>query len=310
MAATVDTFEITWCSFKTDDRLLCGLRGTQFVRGQPYPVSRLVAIDVSGKAKPQVLVQNGDRGRFAVPGSHPRLAAQRSQARADRAHRRRRPVPDRARARRVHRPHAHRAAFALADHWTGPRTATAWCASVRATTSKQSYITRDSSDAAGARSPSGTWREPTSTSSALAPSPRTLLVERRSQRPQCHLRAGPRARRAIASCCSRTPRSTSAIRSTGRRTSRIVGFGYDTDRAHRKFFDAEAEVSCTARSIALLPDADNEVVDSSTRRQTLLIASRADVRPTEYYDARSRAPTSCCASAAPTRRWPARRWRR
>src|SRR5690348_13715785 len=49
MAATTDTFEISWCSFKTNDRLLCGLQGTQFAAGQPYPVSRLVAIDTSGK---------------------------------------------------------------------------------------------------------------------------------------------------------------------------------------------------------------------------------------------------------------------
>jgi hypothetical protein len=62
MSATTDTFEITWCSFKTNDRLLCGLRGTQFDAGQPYPVSRLVAIDTSGKGKPKVLVQNSSNG--------------------------------------------------------------------------------------------------------------------------------------------------------------------------------------------------------------------------------------------------------
>ena len=62
MSATTDTFEISWCSFKTNDRLLCGLRGTQFAAGQPYPVSRLVAIDTSGKAKPKVLVQNSNNG--------------------------------------------------------------------------------------------------------------------------------------------------------------------------------------------------------------------------------------------------------
>src|SRR5690242_20117439 len=62
MSATTDTFEITWCNFKTSERLLCGLRGTQFAAGQPYAVSRLVAIDTSGKAKPKVLVQNSSNG--------------------------------------------------------------------------------------------------------------------------------------------------------------------------------------------------------------------------------------------------------
>ena len=33
MSATTDTFEIAWCAFKTNDRLLCGLRGTQFAAG-------------------------------------------------------------------------------------------------------------------------------------------------------------------------------------------------------------------------------------------------------------------------------------
>ncbi len=62
MSATVDTFEITWCSFKSNERLLCGMRGTRFSAGQPYAVTRLVAIDTSGKGKPKVLVQNGSNG--------------------------------------------------------------------------------------------------------------------------------------------------------------------------------------------------------------------------------------------------------
>ena len=49
MPATVDNFEIDRCSFKTDVRLLCGFLGTNFGAGQPYPVTRLVAIDVDGK---------------------------------------------------------------------------------------------------------------------------------------------------------------------------------------------------------------------------------------------------------------------
>jgi len=62
MQATVDSFELNWCGFKTNDRLLCGFHGTEFERGQPYPVSRLIAIDVAGKTKAKVLIQNGSRG--------------------------------------------------------------------------------------------------------------------------------------------------------------------------------------------------------------------------------------------------------
>jgi len=58
MGATVDRFEIWRCGFKSDARVLCGFLGTDFVAGQPYPVTRLVAVDAVGKPKPQVLFQN------------------------------------------------------------------------------------------------------------------------------------------------------------------------------------------------------------------------------------------------------------
>src|SRR5687767_8576620 len=62
MGAIVDSFEISYCRFKNDERLLCGFRGTQYYHGKPYGVSRLVAVDVAGKAKPRVLIQNGTEG--------------------------------------------------------------------------------------------------------------------------------------------------------------------------------------------------------------------------------------------------------
>ena len=83
MAGIVDTFEISNCNFKNDERLLCGFRGTQFFSGKPYTVSRLVAIDVSGKNKATGAGAERHRGRFAVPGPRARLAAQRPQARVD-----------------------------------------------------------------------------------------------------------------------------------------------------------------------------------------------------------------------------------
>jgi len=58
MGATVDNFEISRCQFKSDVRLLCGFRGTSFWAGQPYPVSRLVAVDAVGTPKPLVLFQS------------------------------------------------------------------------------------------------------------------------------------------------------------------------------------------------------------------------------------------------------------
>ncbi len=53
-------FEITRCTFKNDERLVCGLHGTDFFHGQAYPVSRLIALDLTGKDKPKVLIQKTD----------------------------------------------------------------------------------------------------------------------------------------------------------------------------------------------------------------------------------------------------------
>jgi len=58
MPATVDRFEVYRCGFKSDVRVLCGLLGTDFSAGQPYPTTRLVAVDAVGKPKPHMLFQN------------------------------------------------------------------------------------------------------------------------------------------------------------------------------------------------------------------------------------------------------------
>ena len=63
--------------------------------------------------------------------------------------------------------------------------------------------------------------------------------------------------------------------------NRIIGFEYETDRTHRKFFDADAEAIYGMVDRAK-PDADNEIVDSSRDGKRLLVISRADTRPTEY----------------------------
>jgi len=58
LAAEENLFQIRWCSFKTAQRLLCGLRGVDFMKTQPYPVSRLIAINADG-SNLRVLIQNG-----------------------------------------------------------------------------------------------------------------------------------------------------------------------------------------------------------------------------------------------------------
>ena len=54
----VKNFDVQWCKFKNDERLLCGFRGVDYRDGQPFWITRLVAVDVkTGQNK--VLIQNG-----------------------------------------------------------------------------------------------------------------------------------------------------------------------------------------------------------------------------------------------------------
>jgi dipeptidyl aminopeptidase/acylaminoacyl peptidase len=56
-----DQFLVDRCWFKTDERLVCHFRGHDYDGGQPFAVSRLVAVDREG-GNARVLVQNGRAG--------------------------------------------------------------------------------------------------------------------------------------------------------------------------------------------------------------------------------------------------------
>ncbi len=56
-----DQFDVDWCRWASDVRLLCGYRGTASDMGNHYPVTRMVAIDADGKNS-KVLIQNSARG--------------------------------------------------------------------------------------------------------------------------------------------------------------------------------------------------------------------------------------------------------
>ena len=51
-------FDVDWCKFKNEERLLCGFRGVDYDSGQPFWTTRLIAVDIkTGENK--VLIQNG-----------------------------------------------------------------------------------------------------------------------------------------------------------------------------------------------------------------------------------------------------------
>ncbi len=241
MGAIVESFEISSCGFKNDERLLCGFRGTQFFRGQPYIVSapgrgRRVGKDQAPGADPE-----RHRGRLAVPGPRARLAAQRSQARVDPAVRRRRSVSNGAFARCVHRAHLRRAALALLDHELDGRPARRGALRLRVRR-QEAFIhrARFGRRLRGARSPSGKSASPISRWSDLAP-----------RRRPCWSRPIHNGRDAIfeMDLDEKSDRqllfSNSEVDVGGPiywpSDNRIIGFEYETDRTHRKFFDAEAE---------------------------------------------------------------------
>jgi hypothetical protein len=56
-----DEFELQWCNWANDKRLLCGFRGMAKQSGIVYPVTRLVAINDDGSSM-KVMIQNSEAG--------------------------------------------------------------------------------------------------------------------------------------------------------------------------------------------------------------------------------------------------------
>ena len=280
MGAIVDTFEISKCNFKNDERLLCGFRGTQFFRGQPYTVSRLVAIDVSGKAKPRVLVQNGTEGGSQFQDrvldwqrNDPKRVLIELSGDGD-------PFPT------VH----------SLDVYTGltyvvqrsRSSITDWSADRNGVVRfgygfdgrKHSYIARDSGDAAWRTLAKWEIGESQFSVVGFGASSSTLLVE-----------ADHNGRNAIFEMDLEEKSDRQLLFANTEvdvdgpiywpGDNRLIGFEYETDRPHRKFFDADAEAIYGVIDRAK-PDAYNEVVGSSRDGKRLLVVSRTDTRPTEY----------------------------
>jgi dipeptidyl aminopeptidase/acylaminoacyl peptidase len=280
MSAIVDRFEISYCKFKNDERLLCGFRGTQFYRGQPYGVSRLVAVDVAGKGKPRVLIQNGSEGgsQFqdrVLDWQHddPKRVLIELSGDGD-------PFPT------VH----------SLDVYTGltyvvqrsRSSITDWSADRQGIVrfgygfdgSKHSYIARDSSEAPWRTL--AKWETGASDFSVVGFGvlPATLLVE------ADHNGRGAIFEMDLSEKSDRQLLFSNLEVDVGGpiywpADHRIIGFEYETDRTHRKFFDAEAEAIYAAID-RLRPESDNEVIDSSRDGKRLLVVSRSDTRPTEY----------------------------
>ena len=280
MGAIVDSFEISYCQFKNDERLLCGLRGTQFFRGQPYTVSRLVAVDVSGKDKPRVLVQNGTEGGSQYQDQvldwqrdDPKRVLIQLSGDGD-------PFPT------VHSLDVYtgltyvvqRSRSSILD-WTADRKGV-----VRFgygfDERKHSYIARDSADAPWRTLAKWEIGESAFSVVGFGAAPATLLVsaDHNGRNAIFEMDLNEQSDRQLLFSHPEVDVDGPIYWPTDRR---IIGFEYETDRTHRKFFDAEAE-AVYAVVDRLNPDSDNEVVGSSSDGKRLLVLSRSDTRPTAY----------------------------
>jgi dipeptidyl aminopeptidase/acylaminoacyl peptidase len=282
MPATVDTFEVSYCRFKSEERLLCGFRGTAFDRGQPYPVSRLVAVDVTGKAKPRVLVQNGSQGgsqfqdrvldwQFDDP-KHVLIELS----------------GDGNVFPNVHSLDVYTGLMSVVQRsrfpiqrWSTDRTGVVRFGSGHDEQAKQYYITRESRDAPWRSL--GKWEIGKTDFSVVGfgPTPGTLLVSalHNGRDAIFEMDLTEKSDRQLLFASSEVDVDGPIYWPSDQR---IVGFSFESDRVYRKFFDAEAENVYSAID-EVLPDSDNRVVGASRDGKKLLISSRADVRPTNYY---------------------------
>jgi dipeptidyl aminopeptidase/acylaminoacyl peptidase len=281
MAATNGTFEISWCNFKTNDRLLCGLRGTQFESGQPFPVSRLVAIDTSGKAKPKVLVQNSSNG-FSQYQDHimdwqlndPRhvlieLTDEYSVFPA------------------VHALDVYSGLTSVVQRGRSP--ILSWTADRAGVVrfgagydnSKSIFITRDSADSSWRTLAKWDLGEGDFDVLGFGPTPGTLLVsaDHNGREAIFEMDLDEKTSRQLLFADAEVDVSGPIYWPADRR---IVGFNYDNDMPRRMVFDEPARRIFDAIDQAL-PGAVNHVVDSSSDGGKLLVASSRDVRPTDYY---------------------------
>jgi dipeptidyl aminopeptidase/acylaminoacyl peptidase len=282
MPATVEEFDIEWCSFKSDERLLCGFKGTQFFRGQPYPVSRLVSVDVTGKAKAKVLLQNGSLGASQFQD---RIVDWRMddpkhvyiELTDDTGG----PFPT------VHSLDVYTGLTTVVQrsrapimNWTTDRNGVVRFGSGY-DERKSTFITRESPDESWRTLAKWERGEANFDVMGFGPSPGTLLV------------AAPHNGRSAIFELDLTEKSDRQLLFANPDVDvgeaiywptdrRIIGFSYETDHPKRMLFDAEAEAVYGAID-QILPNAENRIVDASKDGKKLLVASFADIRPSEYF---------------------------
>ena len=283
MTAATEEFEVTWCRFKSDDRVLCGLSGTQFDGdGQPYPVTRLISMDATGQGKPRVLVQNSTKGWASQfqdrvldwQVDDPRHVLIELSGESG-------PFP----------------AVQSLDVYTGALKTTlrshypilSWNADRAGVVrfgagydkDQATYITRDSADAEWRTLARWGLGEADFDVVGFGPTAGTLLVTANHQGRSAvfQMDLTEKSDRQLLFADDDVDVEEPIYWPTD---GRIVGFRYDTDMPQRKLIDDEARAQYELID-SVLKDADNQVIGASRDGNKLLIASYRDVSPTAYY---------------------------
>lgn len=286
LAAEQERLQIRWCRFKTARRLVCSLRGIEFIGAQPVPFTRLIAIDADG-SNLRTLVQDGNRGKSRYqddildwrPGDPTTVYIELAPKERFSV-----PYPDvlsldieTGKLKRVLG-----GRIPITEWYTDGEGKIRYGSGCR--DSRQcEYIARDSESAE--------WRvlkrweiykDPTDFGVlGFGPGGNSLLV---SEIHQDRLAAYQLdlADKAAKELVFDHPQVDVGGAVTWPRTSRLIGFWYDTDRYRREVFDTQA-AAIFALVDKSLPGTINHLVDSARDDKLLLVAAHSDVSPPQFH---------------------------
>ncbi|HEX6638896.1 MAG TPA: S9 family peptidase [Steroidobacteraceae bacterium] len=285
LAAEEDTFQIRWCRFKSDVRILCGLAGVGEFRGNPFPRTRLIAIDADGGGF-KVLVQRHSNAlsqfqddiidwRIDDPKTvYVQLSPDGSNS----------PFPD-VYALNVEsglKTMIQKQRYPIRD-WFADKDGTVRYGGGCDEHERCEYVTR-----ASAREPwqvLSRWQayqQDDFSVLGFGPTGKTLLVtelfEDRLAVYQLDLEG--KAEKELVFSHPEVDVGGALHWPAG--SGRVAGFWYDADRTHREFFDGDAAAVYELLDKSL-PDSANAVVSSARGGKLLLVSAVKDVAPRAYY---------------------------
>lgn len=288
----IDGLEISSCGFKTSRRLLCSFAGVDHAAGVPFPVTRLVGVDVDGR-NAKVLVQRGQQGGtqlqdrilHLLPDDPTHVLIELQDGDDNNIY------PgvylldvNQGTTRRIMRPRA------PILHWLADRKGVVRLGHGFAD-KKAVIIARDSAD--------GDWRvlsryarfddapfEPR----GFGVLPGTVMVLAEHNGRDAIFDMDLSERNDLQLLFSH-PTADVGGPIVWRGDGTVVGFAYETDRRQRHFIDPQAQ-RAQATIDASLPDTRNVVLRQADTTARFLVSASSDVHPPEYYlidlDARSR----------------------